>query len=117
MKYACCFSRRKKEGKEALSGRIQMSVLQVKEKYIAWAFSPTAFFRDLEGKSRISLNMKSFKLNTIIWYLVKEVNELWLLYSWYIFIWSTCNIPDYIQRKYYRCSKETAFHFVLLYVN
>lgn len=34
MKYACCFSRRKKEGKEALSGRIQMSVLQVKEKYI-----------------------------------------------------------------------------------
>lgn len=37
MKYAYSFSRRKKKGKEALSGRIQMCVLQVKgeEKYIA----------------------------------------------------------------------------------
>lgn len=76
MKCTYPFSSRKKEGEEALSGRIQMCVLQVKEKekYIAWAFSATAF-RDREDKSRIFLNMNTFKLNTIIWYLA-EVNEL-----------------------------------------
>lgn len=86
--------KRKKEGKEALSGRI-FPVLQVKEKerHITWAFSPAVFFRDLEDKSRISLNMKSFKLNTIVWYLVKEFNEVLLVRSSYIFIRSTCSIP------------------------
>lgn len=94
MKYAYSFCRRKKEGKEALSGRI-FTVLQVKEKerYITWAFSPTALFKDLEDESRNSLNMKTFKLNTIVCYLVKEFNELLLVHSSYIFIWSTCNIP------------------------
>lgn len=68
LKYAYSPSRKKREGKEALSGRIQMCVLQVKEKekYVSWAFSPTAFFRDLEDKSRISLNMNTFKLNTTV---------------------------------------------------
>lgn len=83
-----------KKGKKLyLEGSLLSFKLKKKERYIASAFSPAAYFRDVEDESRISLNMETFKLNMIVWDLVKEFNELLLVCSSYIFIWSTCNIP------------------------